>query len=139
MQRKYPNLKSGFDIPGWKGPSYFLQHPWVLRPVWIIEMKPKDQYYSYGTQIIYVDTEFYNSYLKEIYDRSGTYWKTAYGPTVLSVTSKRDFVGVCGTPVFDDKTKHASINTLQDAMIELPEEELNSNFFTTGMMLQLSK
>jgi len=49
---------------------------WTKRPVWIIEGIPKDPYYNYGRQIMYVDKELNIGYWKVIYDRTGKYWKT---------------------------------------------------------------
>jgi hypothetical protein len=46
------------------------------RPVWILEMAPKDPYYSYGKQVLWVDKELFFGYYKEVYDRAGEYWKT---------------------------------------------------------------
>ena len=45
-------------------------------PVYLIERKPKDKYYNYGPQYMWIDAETYCCNYKVIHDRSGKYWKT---------------------------------------------------------------
>jgi hypothetical protein len=42
----------------------------------LVEAVPKDPYYSYGRQVIWIDRELFRGYYKEVYDRAGQYWKT---------------------------------------------------------------
>lgn len=45
-------------------------------PVGILEITAKDPYYGYGRQYLWMDKELFRAYYKEVYDRSGQYWKT---------------------------------------------------------------
>ena len=44
----------------------------ALRPVWIVEAVPKNPYYLYGKQIMYIDKENFRGYWKNKYDWKGT-------------------------------------------------------------------
>jgi len=49
---------SGFSKPGWKGvPWAPADQALVLRPVWIVELTPKDRYYLYGKIELTIDKE----------------------------------------------------------------------------------
>lgn len=62
--------------PGWKpdeglvawAPTYMAL---MLRPVWVVEATPKNPYYLYGKQIMYIDKESYRGYWKSKYDWKG--------------------------------------------------------------------
>ena len=36
----------------------------------------ENPYFAYGRQILWIDKDLYRAYYKEVYDRSGEYWKT---------------------------------------------------------------
>ncbi len=61
----------------WKGAAWWPVNLYLAkRPVWILEFYPKDPYYAYGKQYIWIDQELFRGYYKEVYDRAGQYWKT---------------------------------------------------------------
>jgi hypothetical protein len=61
----------------WRGAAWWPTNLYVTkRPVWLVEAVPKDPYYAYGRQVIWIDKELFRGYYKEIYDRAGQYWKT---------------------------------------------------------------
>jgi hypothetical protein len=67
----------GYEKNGWQGAAWWnTKAVWVKRPVWVIEGTAKNPYYNYGKMIFYIDKELHIGYWKEIYDRSGKYWKT---------------------------------------------------------------
>jgi len=79
--------------------------------VWILELTPKDAYYAYGRQILWIDKELFFGYYKEIYDRAGEYWKTIIrgGGTALNrektfSTTQTDFL--CA---LDERTNRATV------------------------------
>ena len=61
------------------------------RPVWIVEATAKDPYYAYGRQILWIDKELFRGYYKEIYDRSGKYWKTILVSGGQALSEDREF------------------------------------------------
>jgi len=66
----------GYEKKGWQGAPWApLNFIWVKRPVYVIEVTPKDPYYNYGTQLIWVDTENWCPVHKTINDRAGKFWK----------------------------------------------------------------
>jgi len=70
----------GYQKEGWQGAPWLPTNlVWVKRPMYVIELKPKDAYYNYGPQEFWVDAE--NQILtvwKVIHDRAGEYWKTTW-------------------------------------------------------------
>ncbi len=66
----------GYEKEGWQGvPWAPLNFIWTKRPVYLIEVTPKDPYYNYGTQLIWVDAENWCPVHKTINDRAGKFWK----------------------------------------------------------------
>ncbi len=75
----WPGQSKLYDRSGqkWTGAAWWPTNLHLTkRPVWILEMAPKDPYYAYGKQVLWVDKELFFGYYKEIYDRAGEYWKT---------------------------------------------------------------
>ena len=109
---KVKELTYGYEEEGWQGAPWApMNLAWVKRPVYVIEMKPKDKYYNYGTHYAWVDAETYASNYKVIHDRGGTYWKTFLKGDV-SCTSSYDrmkFLTVGFQQMVDDRREHATI------------------------------
>ena len=75
----WPGKSKLFDQSGvtWSGAPWWPINVYLTkRPVWLLEAVPKDPYYAYGRQVIWIDKELYRGYYKEVYDRAGQYWKT---------------------------------------------------------------
>ncbi|MEW6440046.1 MAG: DUF1329 domain-containing protein [bacterium] len=72
------DITYGYEAKEWKGAPWAPTNvPWVQRDVLVLEMKPKDPYYNYGTQYLWVDAVVpYLVYYKIITDRANAYWKT---------------------------------------------------------------
>jgi hypothetical protein len=76
-------------VSGWQGAPWApVDLVWTPRDVWIVEAIPKDDYYNYGRMLYYVDKQCYYGFYKEIYDRSGKYWKTIFMHASMQVTQK---------------------------------------------------
>ena len=75
----WPGKSKSFEQSGasWSGAPWWPTNLYVTkRPVWLIEALAKDPYYAYGRQVLWIDRELFRGYYKEVYDRSGQYWKT---------------------------------------------------------------
>jgi hypothetical protein len=66
----------GYQKEGWQGAGWApVNWVWVKHPAYVIEMKPKDPYYNYGPQELWVDSEAFVGAYKVINDKAGRYWK----------------------------------------------------------------
>jgi hypothetical protein len=140
-------FRPAYEIEGYQGVPFISPDiSWVLRPCWIMQMEPKDEYYNYGKQILYCDKDGYNFYAKVIYNRSGEYWKTMLyaGSFSKAETGDRDWLGNGqGHWWFDEKTYHGTEAIVSDVgswgPYDPPLSMLNPSLFTTSNLLQLSK
>lgn len=57
----------GNNLVAWAPIAYTL----VPRPVWIVEATPKNPYYLYGKQVLYLDKDTFRGYWKNKYDWKG--------------------------------------------------------------------
>jgi len=90
----WPGQSKLYDQSGqqWAGAAWWPTNLHLAkRPVWILEFTSKDPYYSYGRQILWVDKELFFGYYKEIYDRSGEYWKTIVRGGGIALTKDKTF------------------------------------------------
>ncbi|MEW6442312.1 MAG: DUF1329 domain-containing protein [bacterium] len=78
--RSSENVKEmvcGYQREGWQGAPWApVNWIWVKQPVYVLEMKAKDPYYTYGIQHLWLHTGTYVAVFKTIYDKSGKHWKT---------------------------------------------------------------
>jgi len=141
------SLKVGYSDPDWKGaPWAILNAVWVPRSAWVIEFYPKDRYYNYGKQILYIDKRVRSPVFKIVYNRAGQYWKTVL--VMYNCLVGRDkLVGIMSTMYMavDDKKHHASM-TIMDGKYEGKKFELVSHMnwvtpamFTTTYLTQMSR
>ncbi|MBT8342481.1 MAG: DUF1329 domain-containing protein [Desulfatitalea sp.] len=138
----------GFMDKNFKGPSYApLSLVWVPRQVYIVEMLPKDRYYNYSKEVIYVDKQNGLILLKDMYDRAGEFWKNGMNPnkkTVLS-TGERVMAMPSMDMYLDWRARHAMVIVVgqgsgaitQDG--NLPLGKVGPKFFTEANMKQISK
>ena len=105
----------GYEKEGWQGA------PWAptnlifaKRPVYVIEMTPRDRYYNYGTHYIWASPETYACPYKVVNDRAGQYWKSLYmvNTFVQSEDKKMAVIAVPGQNVIDERYKHATITQI---------------------------
>ena len=87
---------------------------WVKRPMYAIEMTPRDPYYNYGTHYIWISPDTWSAVYKVIYDRSGAYWKTLF--TVAAFVESADkamhFVAGSCQNVVDERYNHATVTRI---------------------------
>ena len=86
---------------------------WVPVPVYIVEAEPKDPYYNYGRQIYFFEQNTFTPVWKQIYNRSGEYWRTGglwFEFPRFHVNGKETvcFDGV-GTIIADEKTNRGTV------------------------------
>ena len=67
------NEKQVFDFDN--APNWNPKVKWELRPVYVIESKPRLQDYPYSRMLLYMDAENGHAYAKSAYDRKGNLWK----------------------------------------------------------------
>ncbi len=123
--------KDGEGLVAWAPVQYVL----VPRPVWIVEATPKDPYYLYGKQVLYLDQATFRGYWKNKFDWKGNalsnwavpampikkvktrdgedfYLRTGGGGNAAyAVNYKQDRATVSGMPVADT-----------DYYIEIPDQ-----------------
>ncbi len=120
-------IRYGYEEEGWQGTPW---HPtnliWVKRPAYVLEMTPKDPYYNYGTQYMWVDAEVnLMTVWKVIYDRANKYWKVMWYSWSAFQAPKGEMRLICPTSMLavDDRTNHGTI-------IRFPEPDNNWGFWT---------
>jgi hypothetical protein len=90
---------------------------WAKRPAYVIQVTPKDPYYNYGAQYLWIDAEVLTiTTWKIIHDRAGKYWKTmwlSYAGYQGPEDEQKAFVGATQIAI-DDRTDHASVILLAD-------------------------
>jgi hypothetical protein len=105
---------------------------WTKRPVWIIEGIPKDPYYNFGRFIFYMDKEEFSVYWKEMYDRTGDYWKLFWDTWSAAMTEDKSEAHLISTgQVMDEKRYHATnidiyVPKLGDYKVNAHTLDLNS-------------
>lgn len=102
----------GYQKQGWQGAAWAPTNLlWVKRPVYVLEMIPKDPYYNYGPQELWVDTEIYGAAYKVIYDKSRAYWKTLYISCMVCQSDDKSvtFMSLATQQLIDDRTDHATV------------------------------
>jgi hypothetical protein len=103
----------GYQKEGWQGAPWMPTNlVWVKRPMYVIELKPKDPYYNYGPQEFWVDAE--NQILtvrKVINDRAGKHWKTTWeGWCGFEGRNEKERAIVAPTLLMiDERTDHTTI------------------------------
>jgi Protein of unknown function (DUF1329) len=88
----WPGQSKFFTEQQWTGAAWWPTNLYLTqRPVWVLELTPKDPYYAYGRQILWVDKELFFGYYKEIYDRAGEYWKTIIRGGGIALNKEKTF------------------------------------------------
>jgi hypothetical protein len=135
----------GFEKDGWKGASWWnTKAVWVKRPVWVIVGQSKNPYYNYGKMTFYIDKELHIGYWKEIYDRSGQYWKTNSVSTFFMNSDDDSFrANLVGYwRIVDEKKNHATL-VLQHVEDEfqwtLLAQDVDPKDFTVAGFQRLAK
>ncbi|MGE0827011.1 MAG: outer membrane lipoprotein-sorting protein [Candidatus Binatia bacterium] len=90
----WPGKSKLYDQSGeqWTGAAWWpVNLHLAKRPVWILELVPKDPYYAYGKQFLWVDKEMFFGYYKEVYDKAGQYWKTIVRGGGIALNKEKTF------------------------------------------------
>jgi hypothetical protein len=116
----------GYEDKDWQGAPWMPTNLiWVKRKAFVLEMSPKDPYYNYGTQYMWVDTDVnLMTFWKVIYDRANKYWKMMwYSWSVFqSPDDKMRLVVPTSMLAVDDRTNHGTV-------IRFPEPNNNWGYF----------
>ena len=102
----------GYEKEGWQGAQWApVNWLWVKMPVYVLEMKPKDPYYNYGIQHLWVQTETWGPVYKTIYDKAGEYWKTfiVEGRCFESKDKGFHHVHAGDQLIIDERSNHATV------------------------------
>ena len=138
-----PSIKLGYMVPGSKvAPWAPVDAVWAARPVWIVEMEPKNVYYNYGKMILYVDKDGSNAYFKEIYDKAGQYWKTVILAYAFHASpSGKESMETESIWVIDDKSHHATYVSQDQPPPHKKIEDvpMTSHDFTEAALLETTK
>jgi len=134
----------GYETKGWEGAPWAMTNIiYVKRKIFIIEGKPKDPYYNYGTTYLWMDAENYNATYKVILDRANIYWKTVLTAGIFYSSEDGSYKSMeyGGMLVVDDKKKHATYSRQRD-----PDDptcwqvrDMNLNNFTLGGFQKVGK
>jgi len=92
---------------------------WVKRPVFIVEGKSRDPYYSVGTQQLIIDRETYRIHMKLGWDRAGTYWRTQVMTQGYYVSPDKTVAAPAAeiSCLIDEKQNRASTSDRTDAEV----------------------
>jgi len=110
--RNIPPVIYGYQKEGWQAASWAPTNlAWVKRPAYLLEMRPKDPYYNYGPQYLWIEAEIFSCAYKVIYDKSGAYWKTFFSSGVAceSANKRMRFIALASQQAIDDRSNHASV------------------------------
>ncbi|MBI2964336.1 MAG: DUF1329 domain-containing protein [Deltaproteobacteria bacterium] len=111
----YQGVLWGYQVPGWTGAPWAPTNAyWVKRPVWVVEGRPRDRYYSYGRQLFYVDRDTFQAYAKVIDTPAGEYWKTVLVDLGMSCApdNQRCYPVVAMSLFVDDKNDRATATSV---------------------------
>ncbi len=102
----------GYEREGWQGAPWApVNWVWVKRPVHVIEMRPKDPYYNYGVQHLWISAEAYSPVFKVIRDRSGAHWKTLVKARMAGESEDKAMrLTILGDTIYvDERSKRATL------------------------------
>ena len=103
----------GFQKEGWQGvPWAPLNVIWTKRPAYVLEVHPKDPYYNYGTQYIWVDAENWCPLHKIINDKANAFWKlTFHAQLNYESRDKKVKISTAGNQiVVDERSSRSTIS-----------------------------
>ena len=74
-------------------------------------MRPRDPYYNYGAQHLWICPEVYSPTYKIIHDRSGRYWKTVMKARIAGESADKNMrLTIMGDTVYvDERSSHGTI------------------------------
>jgi hypothetical protein len=140
----FPGARFGLETPGSTGAPWLPTNMvWVRRPVWLVEGHPRDPYYSYGRQILYVDRVTFKIYYKVAFTPAGEYWKTLFNDLGIGVTpdGEERHVVVAAIVAVDDRADHATYSkgNAPDFIVEYNSARVSPELLTVGGLLRHGK
>ena len=118
---------------------------WVPVPVYIVEAQPKDPYYNYGRQIFFFEQNTFIPVWKQIYNRSGEYWRTGslWVEFPRFQANGKETVCMDGVGLFmtDEKTNRTTVasDTGDNILGRLGGPSVNYNTGLDGTIFDLDK
>ncbi len=106
-------IEYGYQNKDWQGAPWMPTNLiYVKRPAYVIKMTPKDPYYNYGTQYMWVDADInLMTTYKIIHDRAEKYWKVMWYSYSAFASPDGAMKLICGSSMVavDDRTNHGTI------------------------------
>lgn len=115
FQQRYKKVTFGsMENPQKYASFWAIDLLWVPVPVYIVEAMPKDPYYNYGRQIYYLEQNTFVPNWKQIYNRSGEYWRTGglwFEFPRFKVEEGKEIVCLDGvaTSIIDEKSNRGTV------------------------------
>jgi len=140
----YAGIRWGYEVDGWRGAPWAPTNAlWVTRPVWVVEGRPRDRYYSYGRQLFYVDRETFQAYYKVVDTPAGEYWKTVMADLGMSCAPRQErcYPVVAMSLFVDDKNDRATATTVAGprSVVYVNTPRLSPASFTLQGLLKTGK
>jgi hypothetical protein len=110
----------GYEKEGWQGAPWApVNWFWVKRPTYVIEMRPRDPYYNYGTQHLWFCPDARSPAYKIIHDRSGKYWKTLAKARMVGESEDKNMrLTIMGDTIYvDERSSHATLGPVASPKI----------------------
>jgi uncharacterized protein DUF1329 len=136
-EQRYKKVSFGFQENPQQHASWWAANMlWVPVPVYYVEAEPKDPYYNYGRQIYSIEQNSFAPVWKQIYNRSGEYWRTGnlWAEFPRFKQNGKDLVcfdGV-GTAIGDEKTNRGTAG-LDNGNMPLGKEGGPTVHYNTGL------
>lgn len=114
------NVRWSFEEPSKKLAGWWpLNWVFIERPVYIVEGKSKDPYYSIGRQVLIIDKETFRIHMKLGWDRAGDFWRTQVmnQSYYISPNGKLSASAAEISFVVDEKRNRASISSRIDPKV----------------------
>jgi hypothetical protein len=96
-------------------------------------MRPKDRYYNYGVQHLWVSAEAFSPAYKIINDRSGKYWKTLVKARMVAESADKNLrATILGDTIYiDERSNHATLGRVASPEIIMTySADLRVNLFS---------
>ena len=142
--RDFTGVQWGWETEGWTGAPWAPVNAfWVKRPVWIVEGRSRDPYYSYGRQLFYLDQSTFHAYYKVVDTPAGEYWKTVMVDMGMACApaNVRCYPVVALSIVVDDRNDRATATTVAhpDNVIRINTPSIRPEDFTVQGLLHEGK
>ena len=140
----FAGIKWGYEVEGTKGaPWQPTNVTWVPRPVWVVEGRPRDRYYSYGRQLFYVDRDTFVVYAKAVDTPAGEPWKTVLADLGMACAPERErcYSVVAMSMFVDDRNDRATVTSVAGpkSVVRVNTPSIRPGSFTVQGLLKKGK